>query len=82
VTQVSHKAEAKGTQGGGSDRLGGPPHDQGKNHRGVDGPPMGLQLRPREQRRWRQRRPKMPLVVYACIVIFIRICSSCQRAKM
>jgi hypothetical protein len=59
-----------------------PPHDQGRNPYDANGLLAGLWLRPMKQRRLRQRKPEMPLVVYAYIGIFMRICLSCQGAEM
>jgi hypothetical protein len=59
-----------------------PLHDQGRNFHGADGLLMGLELRLMEQRRWRQRKLEIPLVVYACVGIFMRISLSHQGIKM
>jgi hypothetical protein len=79
---VGSKAEAKAFKAEVPTGSGKPPRDQGRNFHGADGLLMGLQLRPMEQRRWRQRKPEIPLVVYACVGIFMRICLSRQGIKM
>jgi hypothetical protein len=65
VTCVGSKAEAfKAEALTGSVR---PPRDQGRSLYSVDGLLAGQRLRPMKQRRLRQRKTEMPLVVYACI---------------
>ena len=59
-----------------------PPRNQGRNPYGANGPLVGLWLRPMKQRRLRQRKSEMPLVVHAGTRIFMRICLSCQGAEM
>jgi hypothetical protein len=75
------QGKGEGIQGRGFDRLG-EASTRSRNLYGADRLLAGQRIRPMKQRRLMQRKPEMPLVVYACIGIFMRICLSYQGVEM
>jgi hypothetical protein len=82
ATRMDSEAEARALEAEASTGLEKPPRNQGRNPYGANGPLAGLWLRPMKQRRLRQRKSEVPLVVHAGTGIFMRICLSCQGAEM
>ena len=82
ATRVGIKVKAKASKVEASTGSVRPLHNRGRSLYDVDGLLVGQWLRPMKQRRLRQRKPEMPLIVYACIGIFVRICLNCQGVEM